>query len=325
MDPVQVLRNFYLLASTLLVSVNVVPSLQQRFLKYGPRATKVKDEHGKPVAEPKSSGRLSQFMDLLASFGVPHSWFTHFYIASVASSVFWAIQVARKGLIFRYLAELHLDNSVNEPSMSIDQVVLVWALMTIQGSRRLYECIALSKPSTSKMGAAAYLLGVVFYLATGVVVWIEGIRKKDACLPHNINLLIGKASILANDISFQSLATMIQPSVKTVIGVPLFLLGSIAQNTCHTYLASLKKYSLPEEGLFRGIISPHYTSECVIYLGLAIAGAPPGQPLNKTIATVIFFEAINLGITAETTRVWYSEKFGAKSIEGRWRIFPYVY
>ncbi|KAL5354570.1 hypothetical protein ACLOAV_000659 [Pseudogymnoascus australis] len=322
MDPVQVLRNFYLLASTLLVSVNVVPSLQQRFLKYGPRATKVKDEHGKPVAEPESSGRLSQFMDMLASLGVPHSWFTHFYIASVASSVFWAIQVARKGLIFRYLAELHLDNSVNEPSMSIDQVVLVWALMTIQGSRRLYECIALSKPSTSKMGAAAYLLGVVFYLAMGVVVWIEGIRKKDAYLPHNINLLIVKASILANDISFQSLATMIQPSVKTAIGVPLFLLGSIAQNTCHTYLASLKKYSLPEEGLFRGIISPHYTSECVIYLGLAIAGAPPGQPLNKTIATVIFFEAINLGITAETTRVWYSEKFGAKSIEGRWRIFP---
>ncbi|OBT54129.1 hypothetical protein VE04_06087 [Pseudogymnoascus sp. 24MN13] len=308
MDPVQVLRNFYLLASTLLVSFNVVPSLQQRFLKYGARATQVKDEHGKPIQEPESNSRLSKLMDLVASFGVPHSWFTHFYIASVASSVFWAIQVARKGLVFRFLAELHLDNSVNEPSMAIDQVVLVWTLMAIQGCRRLYECITLTKPTTSKMGAVAYLLGLVFYLAMGVVVWVEGIP-----------------SILANDISFQSLATMIQPSVKTAIGVPLFLLGSIAQNTCHTYLASLKKYSLPEEGLFRGIISPHYTSECVIYLGLAIAGAPPGQPLNKTIATVVFFEAINLGITAESTRAWYSEKFGAKSIEGRWRIFPYAY
>ncbi|KFY23945.1 hypothetical protein V493_05550 [Pseudogymnoascus sp. VKM F-4281 (FW-2241)] len=308
MDPVQVLRNFYLLSSTLLVSFNVIPSLQQRFFKYGARATKVKDEHGKPVEEPESNSRLSQSMDLLASFGVPHSWFTHFYIASVASSVFWAIQVGRKGPFFRYLADLHLDNSVNEPSMAIDQVVLVWALMAIQGSRRLYECIALAKPSTSKMGAAPYLVGLVFYLAMGVVVWVEGIP-----------------SILANDISFQSLATMIQPSVKTIIGVPLFILGSIAQNTCHTYLASLKKYSLPEEGLFRGIISPHYTSECVIYLGLAIVGAPPGQPLNKTIATVLFFEVINLSITAESTRVWYGEKFGAKSIEGRWRIFPYVY
>lgn len=325
MDPVQVLRNFYLLASTLLVSFNVIPSLQQRFLKYGARASKVKDEHGKPVEEPQSRDRLSQLMDWLASIGVPHSWFTHFYIASVASSVFWAIQVAHKGAAFRYLAELHLDNSVNEPSMAIDQVVLVWALMAIQGSRRLYECIALSKPSTSKMGAAAYLLGLVFYLAMGVVAWVEGIRKKGVCHSHDIYLLIVKASILANNISFQSLANMIQPSIKTAIGVPLFLLGSIAQNTCHTYLASLKKYSLPEEGLFRGIISPHYTSECVIYLGLAIAGAPPGQPLNKTIATVLFFEAINLGITAESTREWYSEKFGAKSIEGRWRIFPYVY
>lgn len=142
----------------------------------------MKDEHGKHVEEPESSGRVSQFMDLLASIGVPRSWFTHFYIASVASSVFWAIQVARKGLLFRFLAELHLDNSVNEPSMAIDQVVLVWALMAIQGSRRLYECITLTKPSTSKMGAAAYLLGVLFYLATGVAVWVEGIRKKDACL-----------------------------------------------------------------------------------------------------------------------------------------------
>ncbi|KFX90589.1 hypothetical protein O988_08124 [Pseudogymnoascus sp. VKM F-3808] len=302
MDPVQILRNLYLLASTLLVSFNVVPSLQQRFLKYGARANKVKDEHGKPVQEPESGGRLSHFMDLLASFSVPHSWFTHFYITSVASSVFWAIQVARKGLVFRFLAELHLDNSANEPSMAIDQVVLVWALMAVQGTRRLYECITLTKPTTSRMGAPAYLLGVVFYLAMGVVVWVEGIP-----------------SILANDISFQSLATMIQPSIKTAIGVPLFLLGSIAQHGCHTYLASLKKYSLPKEGLFRGIISPHYTSECVIYLGLAIAGAPPGQPLNKTIATVIFFEAINLGITAEFTRIWYSEKFGAKSIEEAWK------
>jgi 3-oxo-5-alpha-steroid 4-dehydrogenase 3 len=107
--------------------------------------------------------------------------------------------------------------------------------------------------------------------------------------------------------------------------MPLFLYGSIAQHSCHTYLASLKKYSLPQGRLFRSIISPHYTSECLIYLGLAIVGAPRGQLLNKTIATALFFEVINLGITAETTRVWYSEKFGAKSIEGRWRMIPYVY
>lgn len=118
---------------------------------------------------------------------------------------------------------------------------------------------------------------------------------------------------------------MIRPSAKAAIGVTLFLVGSITQNSCHIYLASLKKYSLPQERLFRFIISPHYTSECLIYLGLAIIGAPQGQLLNKTIATTLFFEVMNLGITAEHTRVWYSNKFGAESIEGRWRLFPYVY
>ena len=158
----------------------MVPALQQRFLKYGARCTKEKDEHGKPVEVPESSGRLSRLMDWLASLRVPHSWFTHFYIISAASSLFWAIELVRKGLVFRYLSELYLDNAVGEPSMAIDQVVLVWALMAIQSSRRLYECITLTKPTISKMSGVAYILGILFYLAMGMVVWVEGIRKKDA-------------------------------------------------------------------------------------------------------------------------------------------------
>ncbi len=114
-------------------------------------------------------------------------------------------------------------------------------------------------------------------------------------------------------------------SIKSIIGVPLFITGSIAQNYCHVYLASLKKYSVPQGKMFTSIISPHYTSECVIYLGIAIVAAPIGQILNKSIAVALFFEVINLGITAESTREWYGQRFGPESVQGRWRMFPYVY
>jgi 3-oxo-5-alpha-steroid 4-dehydrogenase 3 len=115
------------------------------------------------------------------------------------------------------------------------------------------------------------------------------------------------------------------PFFKTVVGVLLFGSFSYLQNDSHRYLTSLKKYSLPERGLFKQIISPHYTAECMIYLSMALVAAPKAQVLNKTIVTALFFEIVNLGITAESTRKWYAKKFGERSIKGRWRMIPFVY
>ena len=58
--------------------------------------------------------------------------------------------------------------------MSADQVLLTWSLMAIQGFRRLMESITLARPSKSKMWFVHWLLGVSFYLAIGIAVWIEG-------------------------------------------------------------------------------------------------------------------------------------------------------
>jgi 3-oxo-5-alpha-steroid 4-dehydrogenase 3 len=37
------------------------------------------------------------------------------------------------------------------------------------------------------------------------------------------------------------------------------------------------------------------------------------------------FTIVNLGITAESSRIWYASKFGAESIAQRWRMVPFVY
>jgi 3-oxo-5-alpha-steroid 4-dehydrogenase 3 len=113
--------------------------------------------------------------------------------------------------------------------------------------------------------------------------------------------------------------------LKTAIGVPLFLLASGLQNDCHKHLASLKKYSLPQRGLFKQIVCPHYTSECLIYVALAIIAAPPGQALNKTVLAGLGFVVSNLGVTADSTKKWYIEKFGAENVESRWKMIPYLY
>lgn len=116
-----------------------------------------------------------------------------------------------------------------------------------------------------------------------------------------------------------------QPSMKTLVGFPLFLLASGIQHICHKHLASLKKYTLPQQLFFQSIVCPHYTSECMIYVAIAIVAAPQGYVLNRTVLAGLGFVVSNLAVTADSTRKWYVEKFGADKLAGRWRMVPYVY
>jgi 3-oxo-5-alpha-steroid 4-dehydrogenase 3 len=66
--------------------------------------------------------------------------------------------------------------------MAFEQVALTWLLMLVQGSRRLYECLVLSTPSQSKMWIGHWALGILFYVATSVAIWIEGISGLQTSL-----------------------------------------------------------------------------------------------------------------------------------------------
>ena len=59
----------------------------------------------------------------------------------------------------------------------MDQIVLVWSLMTVQGVRRLFESYFVTKHSESRMWFVHWYMGVAFYLAMGVAIWIEGASK----------------------------------------------------------------------------------------------------------------------------------------------------
>ena len=74
--------------------------------------------------------------------------------------------------------------------MSLEQVALAWSLLTIQGCRRLYETITLSKQTGSTMPLSHYLLAIAYYTATGIGVWIEGSGQlKHAQVKHTSSSL----------------------------------------------------------------------------------------------------------------------------------------
>lgn len=159
-----------------------VPPLRARFLDYGARTAKQKNTKNVAKGSEQSPGALVTLLDKAASICVPHNWFTSFYAVSVLSSLYWAMEVLLKGPSFEAVA---LKPQQGGDSMRFEQVVVTWLLMFAQGSRRLYECIALSAPSKSKMWIGHWALGILFYVGTGLAVWIEGARESSAPLPYS--------------------------------------------------------------------------------------------------------------------------------------------
>lgn len=215
--------------------------------------------------------------------------------------------------------------------MTFHQVLLTWLALLAQGSRRLYESHAFSRPSKSTMWVGHWLLGLAFYIGLSLSVWIEGISTLQT---HAVTLL---------DFSIEA------PSIRTFLSLAIFMFASGIQHDCHAYLASLKtsssktagaataptptatatatkpSYKLPDHPAFHPTLTPHYLAECTIYLSLAALAAPPGEWLNGTLICALLFVAVNLGVTAHGTHEWYERKFGKSALEGRWKMVPFVF
>jgi len=301
------LRVCYALAAAACLVVDSIPAVRCRFVAYG----KTSRTPGAPQSPPE------RVLDALSAVTVPHSWFGHFYVFSVLSSLFWGAQLATHGSVYRYLADSRMSSywagvspgTANGGGMRIEQVVLVWMAMLLQGIRRSYECLFVQRPSKSAMSVLHYLLGMAFYCSTGIGVWIEGTDAIDSFdyTPGTLRALINA------------------PSAKTMIAVLLFIMASGVQRDCHVYLADLKKYSLPEHPAFQRLICPHYTAECAIYLALTLLAAPQGRLVNWTMGSGLLFVVVNLGVSSKLNREWYRQKFGEDAIKWRRNMIPGVF
>jgi 3-oxo-5-alpha-steroid 4-dehydrogenase 3 len=230
------------------------------------------------VSKPAQHDALAQLLDQAAAVQVPHNYFTHFYVTSVASSLFWG-------------ATLRVWNAQG-------QMQVVWALMLLQGVRRLLEARAYTSTSKSTMWVAHWILGIFFYLAMNLSIWVEGSHKAPG-------------------------------PWATAVMVPAVLTAHALQHSYHAYLYRLrtenKGYQLPSHPSFPNLLCPHYTCEIAIYVVLSFLAAPQGQWVNWTVACGAIFVISNLGVTATGTKEWYAEKFGSDKVAPRRKMIPWIW
>lgn len=191
--------------------------------------------------------------------------------------------------------------------MTLEQVYLVWFLMLLQGVRRLVESYTYTSTSKSGMWFGHWILGLAFYIAINIAVWIEGTPAFKGT-------------------KWMSLG---YSQWKLVVITPAVLTCHWLQHEYHAYLYRLRTehsgYQLPSHPLFRNLLCPHYTCEVMIYLLLSLLAAPVGRYCNWTLASATVFVAVNLGVTASGTKDWYEQRFGAEKVKRRRRMIPWVW
>jgi 3-oxo-5-alpha-steroid 4-dehydrogenase 3 len=172
LPPSQWCQTFFLLSASLIVVIQALPNnVRSALMNYGARRPQ---DAGQTQTQPqRGTDAIWALLTRLTDFGqVPHSWFLHFYVISVSLSAVWAWQYVQEGTLMKSLVELQATKG--GPSMDLGQVYVAWVLMALQGTRRLYESLYVSKPGKSPMWFVHWALGLVYYTTMSISVWIEG-------------------------------------------------------------------------------------------------------------------------------------------------------
>lgn len=327
LSPAHCIQTLFILTACLVLTITVAPAAERKLLlNYGARrsdtAPATKDKTVPIESEAEDS--LFRVVKNLTSLGqVPHSWFFTYYLFYIICAEAWAMQYFMYGPNpLNFIARRQVELAPNAPAMAGSQIVTLWVMMFVQAARRLYECFVIMKPSKSTMWFVHWVMGLGYYLGVSLSIWVEGSGKSPLQFFSKCLLSFVKDAILQGDLPGALTADV---QLKAAIALPLFLGGWTMQHQCHKHLAGLKKYSLPDSGMFHYLVCPHYTCECLIYFSLAVLGAPAGQWCNRTLLSVLAFVAVNLGVTAYGTRNWYVEKFGPERVVGKWIMLPFVY
>lgn len=176
--PAEWCQAFFVVSTAILVSMVLLPDAAcKALLAYGARRP-AHTQHGPNSQAPghKAEAKANSLLVLTSYAQVPHSWFIHFYMASVSWSIFWGWQYISKGTIMRAMAEMQHQSAVENQASEVElsATLVTWLLMSSQGARRLCECLFVAKPGSSPMSAFHWALGVAYYTAVGISVWIQG-------------------------------------------------------------------------------------------------------------------------------------------------------
>lgn len=101
-DPVRVVRTYFLMSSFFILIARTTDYTRRRFLVYGARAQTKLSEQAK--YERSQHDKITRGLDVVAALTLPHSWFTHFYLISISSSIAWLCQITLNASLPQWMA-----------------------------------------------------------------------------------------------------------------------------------------------------------------------------------------------------------------------------
>ncbi|RLV90609.1 Polyprenol reductase [Spathaspora sp. JA1] len=245
--------------------------------------------YGKTYTSTTTSGndnqsRIHKLIHILTShLKVPKSFFTHFYILlSISSSI--------------SLFVIQYPLGSNPHPTKYKNLFIINTLLWLQGVRRLFECLFMSKFSkTSYINISHYIAGMLHYILISLTCYLGKKSYSDSPI-GNITVVDGLLIIS-------------------------YIILAKGQFNNHYHLSHLVKYSLPN---FQYVASPHYLQEILIYTVLFIFSVKHGwDSISRNFLCALVFVTINLSISSIETYRYYQVKF-KDEFKLEWCIIPGV-
>lgn len=239
-----------------------------------------KTQHLEKKEEQRPMGRYGSVIDRLSTYSVPRSYFKHFYILSTCLGV-------------KMIWSLYKDTGTGRSRLPLP------VLLLSHSARRLYESCFVERPSGSRMWVGHYIIGITFYTFLNIAVATANDPWTEAISPSRAVTLYG----------WRTLA------------VACFFLAQVAQHLTHKQLAKVRsqcqvgQYVNITSGLFSICITPHYTSEIVLYFALACVSL---KDVNMWL--IVIWTTVVLSASAVQTNRWGSRVF--QDWGHRWIILP---
>lgn len=205
-------------------------------------------------------GKTLSSEDQFESFQVPKRWFSHFYVIACI------IDIICFGLTVRIS-----DWSMNS---------FVLLLHFFQVSRRLFECLYVTKFANAKMNVAHYLLGLAHYITVPISITISPLCSFDVTSTLFTSCILYSFAFYFQFSSIRTLANLRSPN-------------------------STQNYAIPRSGLFEYISSPHYVCEILIYLSLSMCLGFTSYFMNACFVFVL----LNQSLSALASHKWYIDNF----------------
>ncbi|KAI9236434.1 MAG: 3-oxo-5-alpha-steroid 4-dehydrogenase-domain-containing protein [Podila humilis] len=345
----QLIQIYFILIITIAISTATLPVLRESILSYGKLDNVVQPpEATTSTLVPSKTRNIPGLIAAVQNFRVPKRWFSHFYLFATLWTIYltldlyWFTSGSSKYhpnlsllSLLQWLGFIAVNpsyprtNLLSVLSPSVQWSMLAYLIHTI---RRWYETWYIERPSpTARINVGHYIIGITFYAAMAPAIWIDSVER-------TLSWNQSSTSVISQEWSNTGKA-------QFAVGLALFLWASRHQHQCHRILANLRapassspsskqtnsqEYKVPFGDWFQYLVTPHYSAEMLLYLGLYFMVTSSSVVTPTTCPTLLIawvWVVVNLGIVSRETDAWYKTRFGPEygGKHCRRTLIPFVY